>query len=118
VGFGWICWKYVVYLQYKIKIMKKIIVNLLFIGSCLITKAQSDTCNIDYFHKLGLDTLNQSKNLWEPFIVRLNDYYQLDGIEIIGLNKSNWTFELMGVNKDGIIIKYYTMCEAEEEFGY
>jgi hypothetical protein len=98
--------------------MKKLIVSLLFIGSCLVTKAQSNTCNVDYFHKLGLDTLNQSEGLWEPFIVRLNKYYQLGGIEIIGLNESNWTFELMGVNKDGVIVNYYTMCEAEEKFGH
>jgi hypothetical protein len=98
--------------------MKKLIVSLLFIGSCLFTKAQSNACNVDYFHKLGLDTLSQSGNLWEPFAVRLNDYYQLGGIEIIGLNESNWTFELIGINENGVIVKYYTMCEAEGRFGH
>ena len=99
--------------------MKKLITSIFLVfGLYSNSFSQDNLCNIDYKTKLGMDTLSGCC-LWEEFTIRIQDYYNVSSVRIIGLNESTWTFEYIGIiPKDSEIETYYSMCGAERKFGH
>ena len=98
--------------------MKKLITSVFLVfGLYSNSFSQENWCNVDYKTKLGMDTLTGCC-LWEPFTIRLLEYYNVSSVRIIGLDESNWTFEYIGIIPKGSDEEtYYSMCVAEREFG-
>ena len=99
--------------------MKKLITSIFLVfGLYSNSFSQGNLCNIDYKTKLGMDTLSGCC-LWEEFTIRIQDYYNVSSVRIIGLNESTWTFEYIGIiPRDSEIETYYSMCGAERKFGH
>lgn len=75
-------------------------------------------CNVNYLHKLGLDTIQGSWG-WEYFTSRLGEYYGSSGMTMRGLDETNWTFESVSLQFEGDSMETWrTMCEAELLFGH
>jgi hypothetical protein len=75
-------------------------------------------CDVNYLHKLGLDTVHGSWG-WEYFTSRLGEYYGSSSMSIRGLDETNWTFESVCLMFEGDSIETWrTMCEAERLFGH
>ena len=99
--------------------MKKLITSIFLVfGLYSNSFSQDNWCDVNYKTKLGMDTLSGCC-LWEPFTIRLQEYYNVSSVRIIGLDESTWTFEYIGfIPKDSNIETYYCMCCAEQKFGH
>ena len=106
--------------------MKKIIVSLLFIGSCLVTKAQLDTCNIDYCNMFSMDSIYSkyyggdemygyfSNSIFKRYEVKLREIYNVDQL-IISFEDEGWfkiSSFMIESPKYGIL--YFNPCQMEE----
>ena len=75
-------------------------------------------CNVNYLHKLGLDTVQESWG-WEYFTSRLEEYYGSSGMSMRGLDQTNWTFESVSLRFEGDSTEtWWSMCDAERLFGH
>lgn len=108
--------------------MKKIIVSLLFIGSCLITKAQTDVCKINYFSLLNVDSVYSiygesdesylffSNNIFQRYQNKLLSLYETDQLFIHFAGDSWFEVSRFHIESPKYGTVYFSTCEMEELF--
>jgi hypothetical protein len=108
--------------------MKKVIISLLFIGSCLITKAQSDICKVDYYNMFRTDTvvaiygntdqsyLYHSDQIYNRYKDKLREVYGVDELFIHYVGDSWYDISMFSIERPNGGTVYITPCYMEEHF--